>query len=219
MPLINKTCMSKAFMSRFIYKRFPQFISVVFHPLLMPTIGVYIILHSGTYISFMRPEAKNIILLIVLSCTFGLPLAFVPLFYYRKITTSLDLSNNTERIIPLIITALLYYFSFYLLRRMGVPGLIQSFLLASAIAVCTNLFITTRWKISAHMIGIGGLTGLIISLAIFYSANIMLYFLAVIVLSGLIGFARLSLNAHSPAQVYLGLGIGFIVMLLTVCLF
>lgn len=211
--------MSKVFISRFIYKRFPEFLSHVLHPLLMPTLGVYVILNSGTYVSFMQPEAKNIILLVVFTCTFGLPLAFMPLYYYLKITHSLEMNKGQERIIPLVVTASLYYLAFYLMRRMGVPPLIQSFLIASAIAVCINLFITSKWKVSAHMIGIGGLIGLIISLSVLYSASIMLYMIISIMLSGLIGFARLSLNAHSPAQVYVGLGTGIIVMLLTMCLF
>jgi len=211
--------MSKAFISRFLYKRFPQLISYVFHPLLMPTLGVYIILNSGTYAAFMPPEAKNIILIVVLTCTFGLPLAFVPLFYYRKITKTIEMSQNQERTIPLLVTALFFYLSFYLLRKMGVPGLIQSFLLACAIAVCLNLFITSKWKISAHMIGIGGLMGLIISLSVLYSANMMLYLLIAVMISGFIGFARLSLNAHTPTQVYVGLGTGFLSMLLIMCIF
>lgn len=211
--------MSKAFLSRFIYKRFPQFISFIFHPLLMPALGVYIILNSGTYAAFMPPGYKNIIMIVVLTCTFGLPLAFVPLIYYRKLTTSLELKQNQERTIPLIVTTSFFYLSFYLLRRMGVPVLIQSFLLACTFAVSLSIFITMKWKISAHMIGIGGIVGLIISLSVLYSANMMLYLLLAVLMSGFIGFARLSLNAHTPAQVYVGLGTGFLSMLMIMCLF
>jgi membrane-associated phospholipid phosphatase len=32
--------------------------------------------------------------------------------------------------------------------------------------------------------------------------------LGLIILSGLVGFARLKLNTHSPAQVYAGFGVG-----------
>ncbi len=211
--------MSKAFLSRFIYKRFPQFISFIFHPLLMPALGVYIILNSGTYAAFMPPGYKNIILIVVLTCTFGLPLAFVPLIYYRKLTTSLELKQNQERTIPLIVTTSFFFLSFYLLRRMGVPVLIQSFLLACTFAVSLSIFITMKWKISAHMIGIGGIVGLIISLSVLYSANMMLYLLLAVLMSGFIGFSRLSLNAHTPAQVYVGLGTGFLSMLMIMCLF
>ena len=76
--------MSNTFLSKFIYKRVPLFISYIFHPLLLPTIGVYIILNSGTYISMMPAEAKNYIILLVATCTFGLPIAFLPFFSLQK---------------------------------------------------------------------------------------------------------------------------------------
>ena len=180
----------------------------------MPLIGVFIILNSGIYVAFMPSEAKNIILLVVLTCTFGLPMAFIPIYYYKKITTSIEMSQAQERIVPLLVTASFYYFSYYLLRRMGVPGIIQSFLLACTIAVCLNLLISTKWKISAHMIGMGGVLGLIISLSFNYSASIMFFLMLAVMISGIVAFARLSLNAHTPTQVYAGLATGFATMLL-----
>lgn len=211
--------MSNTFISRFLYKRFPLFISYIFHPLLFPTLGVYIILNSGTYISLMPSEAKNIIMLLVGTCTFGLPLAFVPFFQYRKITSSIMMDQAQERTIPLLITASFYYLAFYLLRRMGVPAIIQAFILASSIAVTVTLLITSKWKISAHMIGIGGLLGLLVSLGALQDANIILFLMIAVLISGLTGFARLSLNSHTPLQVYAGFGIGFILTVTTMFLF
>jgi hypothetical protein len=207
--------MSKAFLAKLIYKRTPQFLSYIFHPLIMPTLGVYVILNSGTYISLMPTEAKNIVLTVVFTCTFCIPLAFLPFFYYGKITKSLVMEDKNERFIPLIVTALLYYLSYYLLHRMVAPGLIQAFLLASTIAVCVNTIVTSQWKISAHMIGIGGVIGLIIAMSVLYRADMMLYLMIAIFLGGLTGFARLSLNAHTPLQVYGGLATGFLVIVMT----
>jgi hypothetical protein len=211
--------MSHAFLSKLLYKRLPQFLSYIFHPLLMPTLGVYVILNSGTYASLLPSDAKNMILVAVLTCTFGLPAAFIPIYIYSKIAASAEMGQRQERHIPLIITALMYYFSFYLLRRMEVPTIIQAFLLASTISVCANLIINTKWKISAHMIGIGGLIGLIISISILYHADIMLYLMISILVGGVIGYARLSLNAHTPSQVYIGLVTGFLLIMFTMSVF
>jgi hypothetical protein len=167
----------------------------------------------------MPSEAKNIIMLLVGTCTFGLPLAFVPFFQYRKITSSIMMDQTQERTIPLLITASFYYLAFYLLRRMGVPAIIQAFILASSIAVTVTLLITSKWKISAHMIGIGGLLGLLVSLGALQDANVILFLMIAVVISGLTGFARLSLNSHTPSQVYAGLGIGFVLTIATMFLF
>jgi hypothetical protein len=211
--------MKHTFLAKIIYKGVPTVLSIVLHPLLMPTLGILIIFNSGTYISMMPMAAKNIVIIIVLTCTFGLPLAFIPLYYYQKIITSIGIKEKQERIIPLSVTALFYYFSFYLLRHMGAPALIQAFLFASTIVVCLNLLITIRWKISAHMMGIGGVTGLVVAMSILYKTDMTLFLIALIFLSGLIGFARLSLNTHTPAQVYTGLFIGFTTMMLILFLY
>ncbi len=201
------------------YKRFPQFLSIILNPLLMPTIGIYLILNSGTHISLLLPEAKNIILIITASGTFGLPIAFIPFLYHRKIITSFDISEKNERIIPLVITSFLYYLSFFLLHQMVVPILIQAFLFASTIAVVLTLLVTIKWKISAHLVGIGGIMGLIITVSVLYHVNMFFYLMLFSLLAGFIGFARLSLNKHTPAQVYLGFISGLVVMVVTLILF
>jgi hypothetical protein len=205
--------------STFFFKKIPQMLSVLLHPLLMPTLGIYIILNSGTYLSLLPAEGKNLILLVVASLTLAIPAAFMPFYYYRKITKSFQMIGNQERAVPLLITALLYYLSFYLLHRWGIPYLVQSFILASACAVFVTMLITTRWKISAHSVGIGGIIGLIISISILYQIDLMFYLMVTVLLAGSIGFARLSLNAHTPAQVYAGLAMGFGVTTITMMLF
>jgi hypothetical protein len=211
--------MKHTFLAKIIYKGIPTALSIVLHPLLMPTLGILIIFNSGTYISMMPMASKNIVIIIVLTCTFGLPLAFIPLYYYQKIITSIGIKEKQERIIPLSVTALFYYFSFYLLRHMGAPALIQVFLFASTIVVCLNLLITIRWKISAHMMGIGGVTGLVVAMSVLYKTDMTLFLIALIFLGGLTGYARLSLNTHTPAQVYAGFFSGFAAMIVILLLY
>lgn len=126
------------------------------------------------------------------------------------------MDDRRERFMPLLVTSSLYYLTYLLLRRWGVPYLIQSFVLASSLAVFATMLVTARWKISAHMIGIGGIIGLILLMAVFYHADLMFYLMLSVLLAGTIGFSRLSLNAHTPAQVYVGLLVGVIVMVATI---
>jgi hypothetical protein len=210
---------NKAFFSNLFFNWIPLFLSVILHPLLMPVFGTYLILNSGTHISYLPSEAKNLILLIVASGTFVLPLAFIPLFYYRKILLVLDINQKQERIIPLIITVMLYYMTFFLLNKMGAPILIQAFVFSTTIAVVLTLFITIKWKISAHLIGIGGIIGLIIAMSLFYHVNMLFYLFLYIFLAGLIAYSRLSLNAHTPAQVYTGFWVGLITVISALFLF
>lgn len=201
------------------FRRIPKIFSVIFHPLLMPTLGIYVILTSGTNASLLDSDAKNIILTLVMACTFVIPIAFVPFYYYWRITTNLTMSERQERIIPLAITGTLYYACFFILYQMGAPRIILAFLFATALTVIVNLLVTLKWKISAHMTGIGGVIGLVFSMSFLYHVDTLFYLMLAILLSGFIGFSRLSLNAHTPSEVYWGLINGFAVMVTTFFVF
>ena len=212
--------MKKNFLYKLFFKYIPQLLSVILHPLLMPTLGMYIILSSsGTSAYVLDFQDKYFILTLVAAFTCVIPLAFLPFYYYFKISTSLVLQARQHRIIPLIVTFILFYFCFMIFRIKGAPHIIQSFLLASSIAVFCNLLISFRWQISAHMIGIGGIIGLVLALDLLYHIEIISYLMVLLLLGGLIGFARLSLDAHTPKQVYSGLALGLLVMMLVIFLY
>lgn len=198
--------------SRFLFRDIPQLFSVVLHPLLMPVFGLFILFNSGTYFSFLPVEFKRSVFLIVGICTLAMPLIFIPFFLYRKIITNIEMSSSQERIVPLIITAGLYLLAYYLMKNPAVPKALQVFLLGASLCVLANLFITLTWKISAHMIGLGGIVGMIVSLSLILHSNVISYLMLFLILSGLAGTARLLLNSHTPAQVYTGFAVGFAIM-------
>ena len=70
--------------------------------------------------------------------------------------------------------------------------------------------VSRYWKISLHMLGIGGVVGVLFSLNIWFGnlSNLLIIF---ILTSGLLGYARLKEKAHNATQVYLGFLIGFLI--------
>lgn len=190
------------------FSKASKFISYLFNPLIMPTLGLVIIFNSGTYMSSFPWEGKQLLLTIVLSGTFILPLCFLPLFYYFKIIRNIEMEDASQRIIPLLVTLTLYIGTFYTMRRMPIP-FINLFILSSTLCVLLNTIIVLFWKISSHLIGIGGLVGLVAGLVFRLDADMPVFFIAVILIAGLIGTARLKLNAHTPSQVYAGFFLGF----------
>lgn len=185
----------------------------------MPTAGIYIILNSGTYLSLIDPQQKISILFISFVCTFGLPAIFMPFFYYRNIISSVQMSEARERSVPLLVTGTIYYLTYFMFRQKGLPLVMQSFFMGSTISVFANLLINLKWKISSHAIGTGGIIGLIFALASMYQADIIFFLVVSIFVSGLICFARLSLNEHTPAQVYAGLATGMLLTMLVMHLY
>jgi hypothetical protein len=194
-----------------------RFISALIHPLLMPTFAVVILFSLSTYISFsVSTQAKRLIILIIFINTAIAPL-FVILFF-KKIgyISNLLLNERTDRIYPTTVTLFLYMFTWYLFRQANLPGLLNFFIIGATILTFVGLVITFYWKISIHMMSVGGFTGFLISASLALKYDIPFLILLSIVISGMLGTARIKLNAHTPAQVYAGYSVGIGIML---CLF
>ncbi|MCK4701114.1 MAG: hypothetical protein KAT38_12290 [Bacteroidales bacterium] len=195
-------------LGRFIAK----IISVILHPMFMPVYGILILFFiSGTFLSYLPGPVKRIVFIIIAVNTIILPLSVVPFYVSQKIIKSIHMDTSRERIIPLAMNSIFYYLGFYLLNRLQVPDLIKMYVLASFSVVVVTLLVSLKWKISIHMVGIGGLTGAIISISWHLGVDMKVVWMGLILCSGLIGFARLELNKHTPAQVYSGFVTGFIV--------
>lgn len=194
----------------------PKIVSVLFHPLLMPTYALVILFNSNTHYSYMPFEVKKVIYLIVFLCTFLIPVSIIPFLVNLKMISGPQLKNHRERIIPLAISALSYYFAFHLLERLSLStiGFIKIMLLASAILIFICLIITLKWKISAHLIGNGGLMAAIFFYAVYFVADFTLILAGISILAGLVAYSRLKLQVHNAAQVYTGFLMGFSGMLL-----
>ena len=199
-------------------KTLAKIFSIIIHPLLLPSIGMIILYNSGSVLEFLPFQAKKIILLIVFVSTTVLPLTFVPFFVFQKIIKSVQMENTKERLIPFLITAILYFFCYYMLIRLGAPKTIAKVILVGAVSITALFLLSFFWKISAHMVGIGGLIGALIAISFKLHVNLEYYIIAATVAAGILGFSRLVLEKHKPYQIYtgwiLGLSVALIVLFL-----
>lgn len=190
-------------------KLISQIFSVLFHPMLMPVLGIFLIFNSGSHLSFMPFEAKRAIYITVFLTTCVLPISLLPLLYQFKVIKSFNMQTSRERLWPIIFTALFNFLGLWLLKKMGLSGVLQNFILGTLVALFVAGVISVFWKISLHMMGIGGVTGVILALGLRYNLDIAFLFSGLVLASGLTGASRLYLGAHTPAQIYVGYFIGF----------
>lgn len=188
--------------------------SVLFHPILMPLLGLAIIFNTGTYASFLAPEYKLSLYIIVSISTIVLPLCILPFLLYRKIINNIEMDTGRERILPFIITGGFYYLAFYLVSRLSAPSVIEMFLLAGLTALVILMIVNFFWKISIHMAGIGGIIGLIIACSFRFALDLRVLLMLAVAAAGIVGYSRLSLNKHRPMQVYAGFAVGFLTIFL-----
>jgi hypothetical protein len=192
----------------------PKIISIVFHPLLMPTYGLIIIFNSGTHFSLFPSEVKKLIFMLVTISTVIIPVSIIPFLINLKVVSDFSLQKGRERFFPLLVTSLAFFFAYQVLVRieLSMVGFIETMLLASCILVFICFLVSLKWKISAHLIGIGGLLGAMFFFAILFVANISLLIILLCLISGAVAYARLQMQAHTPAQVYAGFLTGFLGM-------
>lgn len=200
-------------------KAIAQVVSILLHPLIMPSLGLLYILTFGTSVFMLPYEAKRVITIIVAINTLALPLLMIPLFYRLNVVKSLQMHSHRERTIPLAFTLIPYIFSFYFLTRLPIVNEIPSFILGATITIALAFIVSFWWKISIHMIGLGGIAGMLFALSYRFSVDVIWHLAIVVILAGILAWARLTVNAHKPSQVYTGFIASWIIVALTIIMF
>jgi hypothetical protein len=188
--------------------------SALFHPLLMATYGCLLIFFGikHTVYDFMTPfETKWRMSLIVFLFSFMFPVLNIAILYKLKRIPTLTLSEQKDRTFPYIMTALFYFGLFYLLKDINIWNSVKLFILGGGIGILLTALINLRYKISAHMVGIGGLLGVLVSLSYLIKFDMTVFYLAVILVAGLVAMSRLYLEEHRPSQIYTGFLLGLLV--------
>jgi hypothetical protein len=190
---------------------FAQFFSYVFHPLLMVTYFCLLIffgMNESMFYMFTPIKVKLILTIIVFVFTFLIPLLNLFILVKLKYVSSLHIEERTQRTFPLLATAFCYFGLYYMLSDFSIWPFFKLFILASSISILVASIINYWWKISTHMIGIGGITGVLIIIGIYMQIPIFNILSISFVIAGIVGFSRLKLSAHNSSQIYSGFLVG-----------
>ncbi len=186
--------------------------SIVFHPLLIPTLGFLLLFNSGFYFTLIPWGLKRMILMVVFLSTCLLPALSIGLLgINQKIDLKMD--KNSDRILPLILSSIFYYAGYMVLQRLPIFPIYKFFLVASILVQIALLFISLKWKISAHSAAIGGLLGGFLAMSFLFQENPLLILTLLVLISGMVVTSRLILEKHTNSQVYSGFLIGFLIMI------
>ena len=186
--------------------------SYLFHPLIMTSLGMLILFHSGTALSVLQSEVMHISIILTVLFTFVFPASMVIILYITKMIVSADLQERKERMIPMALSIVIYLFSYFVVR--SIPQLSTGhivFLLCPPAALFIALILNWFMKPSIHMLGIGMLLGLVLVLILIYGASLQLIFIATVLVAGVLGTSRLVLKIHGPNGILAGFSIGFLV--------
>ena len=196
-------------------QRIGRLLTIIFHPLFIPFYMLVVLLNIDVLFAMMIPLRVKLILSgLVFLTTIVFPLLCVFFLYKLKLVRSLHLESKEERIYPLLILAVFYYLTYYLLKSFPISFIFSYYMLGSTFLTILALIISFYRKISLHMIGIGGMLGLLMGLSLNLGLDMTWFIISAIILGGFLGFARIQSNSHKPSDIYSGFLVGAGVMFL-----
>lgn len=195
-------------------------VSYLFHPLLMMTYAVVIYYTAFPYVRIVSNwKQTGIRVLLFFILTFVIPGLSTLLLVRSRRLRNMQLDERSDRMIPILYTAMMYLVVYFMLRNQQVPDFIKVFLLGTISALLLAGTINLKWKISLHTIGIGGLTGAILAAWFHIGRGDIRVLSLLFFLCGLVGFSRLVLGAHRPGEVYAGYLLGFLIQFVAIFFF
>ena len=196
-----------------------QLISILLHPMFMPILALHLTLLVLPSLAFTLSQNLLLIYGILIFSTMVLPLISIFWLMQKGKVSSLEMSNHKERSLPLFKTVIWMSFGYYLLQNLlFYTPILKAELLGAILIILLAAIISKFWKISLHLLGIGGVVGVFIALQIMHG-DFLYLLLLFILLSGLLGVARIKQKAHNYAQVYAGFLVGLIVGLTTLLVY
>jgi hypothetical protein len=193
-----------------IVKYIAHLLSYVFHPLFIPT---YFFLYLMQVLPFefvgITDWQLKMRLFSVAWLTAFFPAFAVFLLWRLKLSDSIFLRTQKERIIPYVITMFFYWWMYYLSRNFtDQPIALKFFYLGIFVASAIGMTVNNFMKVSLHAMGIAGITTSIILVSVFYPVTNSIWVPLGIILTALVISARLVVSDHSKKELVVGLFIG-----------
>jgi membrane-associated phospholipid phosphatase len=187
-------------------------ISVLLSPLVLPAVVAVILLFGLD----AHPLEISMTALVVAAAMLVFPLLDILWQIRRGNTNSLDVPNREARTEIFVVAILGVSAAVFSMRALSLTGqpVIHALLIAYLLNLVLIMGINLFWKISVHMVGMGG------AVAIFWLASglsqnstpmlSLVLSVAFLCLVPVVGWARLRLRAHTLSQVVAGALVGFI---------
>ncbi len=180
--------------------------SYISNPIFIPAL---VSLWYFSLVSMSDPRVMRNKMYLILILTTAIPLILFMILKVIKAVRSIHLEDTRERILPLI----LYIFLLILLikgvfkNELNQPlhyffvGIVMASLVSLVLAIA-------RYKISLHMIGMGGALGFVVMLHVNLGGSFSYNIILLVLLSGITASSRLYMKAHKGHELWFGMALG-----------
>ncbi|MGV9013660.1 MAG: hypothetical protein ACOH13_13785 [Flavobacteriales bacterium] len=183
-------------------------LSLLLHPVWMPTAALALALALDPLLAMMIPErGRQMLLGMIFLMTAVFPITSTLLMLRSGTVSALAMPDRRERVAPYLVTLVYFAMAYYLLRRTPLHPAVLAIFTGILLSTLGLLLLGLRWKVSAHMAGIGGVVGMVIGLGLMHGASTSLV-PVLFVLAGLLGSARMLVSDHTWGEVSSGMALG-----------
>lgn len=197
----NETLKEKAL------KTASHILSAVFTPFIMPTLS-FLLLYLFTYLALMPLVYKGIVLGAVYLFTVCVPLLLIYLYQRFFGKGMQELRERKKRFAPYALAGISYCTCAIILYRLYVPHYLSAIIITFIFCIMACGLLNLKWKISTHTAGCGMMIGILLPYSVIFHFNPLGWLSGFILLSGLIGTARLILQRNTLFEVILGFVVG-----------
>ncbi|MBQ6691141.1 MAG: hypothetical protein IJN01_05565 [Rikenellaceae bacterium] len=194
--------------------RLSRALSWLLHPFVVPLYVLGFMLLTDGFLSRLPASIKSYLAWIVVLYAAIVPMLSIAFMRGLGLIKNLGLHSQRSRLLPLLVGAISYVLCAITLSDVAVATIIRKFVLAAACCEVLALIVTPFWKISLHLICMGGVTAVFTLLSVAGGGQHFWALVATILLSGALASARLHLGAHNPSQIAVGYFGGLVVAML-----
>ena len=180
-------------------------ISVVLHPLFVPTYSIASILIYLKAAWQYTMVATALCFILTCLC----PLLEIWLRVRAGKLTSIELYEQKERTIPYLISMLCMALWCLFAYNLELPMTIVGIYITCTVLLLVVMLINLKWKISIHLTSFGAYAGMMAIIT--FRAGYMWLFPLLLLVALLLMYARIYLKAHTPRQVVVGFLLGLVV--------
>jgi hypothetical protein len=195
-----------------------KIISYIFHPLFIPVYLSWLAVETQSYLFGVFSEWEKTIFIARFAVMYIMfPLVSVLLMKALGFVSSIHLTTQKDRIIPYVVSMIYYWWMWYLLHNQ--PEYPKQFVVLSLsifLASVGGLMANINMKISMHAIAAGVMSAFVMLLGLSQDIDFGAYISISVLLAGIICTARFIDSDHTAKEIYSGLLVGILSLLLAV---
>jgi hypothetical protein len=184
-----------------------RFGAYLFHPLLMPLLGllIYYIITPR----FIEPNILRAKVIAIIIITLLIPVVSFFLLKNLTLIRSIHMDNVKERKFPLMIQVLLFLLVIKMIfTPYENPELYYFFVGILISTLAALILVMLKFKVSLHQMGLAGVTMFLIALSIHFKVNLLIGIGVFFFFNGWIASSRLHTNSHNYIELIIGFFLG-----------